>query len=96
MAVKNVQADALPTPLCRSAIMARVFRGTSEMEGAPETEGETQTSPALNVFTTPQCSPNDLFFRSHWNDIDDIDSGLIDIRCCIAELIGNQMLDNLE
>lgn len=40
--------------------------------------------------------PNDLFFRSHWNDIDDIDSGLIDIKCCIAELIGNQMLDNLE
>ena len=40
--------------------------------------------------------PNDIFFRSHWNDIDDIDSGLIDIKCNIASLIGNSLVDHLE
>lgn len=43
-----------------------------------------------------ETHPNDLFFRSHWNDIDDIDSGLIDIKCSIASLIGNSLVDHLE
>ena len=40
--------------------------------------------------------PNDLFFRSHWEDIDGIDSGLIDIKCEIASLIGNDLVDHLQ
>ena len=43
-----------------------------------------------------ETHPNDLFFRSHWEDIDDIDSGLIDIKCNIASLIGNSLVDHLE
>lgn len=52
---------------------------------------------AHKAFTTWRDQhPNDLFFRSHWNDIDDIDSGMIDIKCNIAELIGDSLVDHLE
>ncbi len=40
--------------------------------------------------------PNDIFFRSHWDEIDDIDSGMIDIKCEIAALIGNDLVDHLQ
>ena len=40
--------------------------------------------------------PNDIFFRSHWDEIDDIDSGIIDIKCEIATLIGNDLVDHLQ
>lgn len=40
--------------------------------------------------------PNDIFFRSHWDEIDDIDSGIIDIKCEIATLIGNDLVDHLK
>lgn len=43
-----------------------------------------------------RLTPNDLFFRSHWEDIDGIDSGLIDIKCEIASLIGNDLVDHLQ
>lgn len=53
-----------------------------------------QTHKALRSWR--ENHPNDIFFRSHWNDIDDIDSGLIDIKCNIASLIGNSLVDHLE
>ena len=53
-----------------------------------------QTHKALTSWR--ETHPNDIFFRSHWNDIDDIDSGLIDIKCSIASLIGNSLVDHLE
>lgn len=40
--------------------------------------------------------PNDIFFRSHWDEIDDIDSGIIDIKCEIAALIGIDIVDHLQ
>lgn len=40
--------------------------------------------------------PNDIFFRSHWDEIDDIDSGMIDIKCEIAALIGIDIVDHLQ
>lgn len=40
--------------------------------------------------------PNDLFLRSRWNDIDDLNDLLIDVECGIASLVSNKMLDNLE
>ena len=40
--------------------------------------------------------PNDIFFRSHWDEIDDIDSGMIDIKCEIAALIGTDIVDHLQ
>lgn len=39
---------------------------------------------------------NDIFFRSHWDEIDDIDSGIIDIKCEIAALIGIDIVDHLQ
>ena len=40
--------------------------------------------------------PNDIFFRSHWDEIDDIDSDIINIKCEIATLIGNELVDHLQ
>lgn len=40
--------------------------------------------------------PNDIFFRSHWDEIDDIDSDIINIKCEIATLLGNELVDHLQ
>ena len=40
--------------------------------------------------------PNNIFFRSHWDEIDDIDSDIINIKCEIATLIGNELVDHLQ
>lgn len=53
-----------------------------------------QTHKALTYWR--EKHPNDVFFRSHWNVIDNIDSELIDIKCEIAALIGNSLVDHLE
>ena len=40
--------------------------------------------------------PNDTFFRSRWDDIDELDYGMIDIKSRIATLIANSLVDHLE
>ena len=40
--------------------------------------------------------PTDIFFRSHWDEIDDIDSDIINIKCEIATLLGNELVDHLQ
>lgn len=40
--------------------------------------------------------PNDVFFRSHWGEIDDLDTAMIGIKCDIASLIGTELVDHLE
>ena len=39
--------------------------------------------------------PNDTFWKSHWEEIDGIDSGLMTLKCDIAALIGNDLVDHL-
>lgn len=40
--------------------------------------------------------PNDIFWKSRWKDIDTLDSGLASLKCDIAELIGNHLVDHLD
>ena len=40
--------------------------------------------------------PNDAFFRSHWDDIDNLDTGIVDIKCKIADLIAYSLVDHLQ
>ena len=40
--------------------------------------------------------PNDVFFRSHWDDIDNLDTGIVDIKCKIADLIAYSLVDHLQ
>lgn len=40
--------------------------------------------------------PNDVFFRSHWDEIDNLDTAMIGIKCDIASLIGTELVDHLE
>ena len=40
--------------------------------------------------------PNDVFWKSRWKDIDDLDSKLMAIKCDIAELIGSHLVDHLD
>ena len=40
--------------------------------------------------------PNDTFWKSHWEDFNKIDAELSDLKCEIATLISNKLLDNLD
>ena len=39
---------------------------------------------------------NDTFFRSHWDDIDNLDTGIVDIKCKITDLIAYSLVDHLQ
>lgn len=34
--------------------------------------------------------------RSHWDDIDNLDTGIVDIKCKIADLIAYSLVDHLQ
>lgn len=40
--------------------------------------------------------PNDIFRKSRWKEIDNLDCRLASIKCDIAELIGNHLVDHLD
>lgn len=40
--------------------------------------------------------PVDHFWKSYWKDIDSIDFDLMTLKCDLADLVTNNMLNNLE